>query len=387
MPCTGDRGGAKQHEVLMTGVVDPRYIGHKQPCAAQSTAEQTLSIVISHLSKTFGRHAAVDDISLDIAAGEFLVVLGPSGCGKSTLLRLIAGLDRPDRGEIAIDGQPVAGPGVETPPEERAVGVVFQSYALWPHMSVRDNVAFPAEARGLSRSAARREAEGHLATVDLTAFADRLPAALSGGQRQRTALARCLAGGARTILMDEPLANLDPHLRARMEAEIAGFHRQAGVTTLYITHDQREAMAMADRIAVMEKGRFLQVARPQEIHDRPACESVARFIGRAAVLDAAVTGTDEAWTAQAGPLSARAAGASRPGPARIMIRPGDVGLTDPGGTAATARLRDVFYRGGAWEALADVAGIAEPLPVAAIRPLRNGETVGMTLHGAWVLPG
>jgi iron(III) transport system ATP-binding protein len=250
---------------------------------------------------------------------------------------------------------------------------------------VRDNVAFPAEARGLSRAEARREADRHLATVDLAAFADRLPAALSGGQRQRTALARCLAGGARTILMDEPLANLDPHLRARMEAEIAAFHRQTGVTTLYITHDQREAMAMADRIAVMENGRFLQVAAPQEIHDRPACESVARFIGRAAVLDAEVTRDGDGWAVRAGPITAPADGASQPGPARIMIRPGDVALGDPDG-AAPARLRDVFYRGGSWEALADVDGLAEPLPVASPRPLRNDETAGVALHGAWVLP-
>jgi iron(III) transport system ATP-binding protein len=346
-----------------------------------------MSIAISNLRKAFGRYAAVDDVSLDIAAGEFLVVLGPSGCGKSTLLRLIAGLDRPDCGRIAIDGQAVVGPGVEMSPEARAVGVVFQSYALWPHMTVRDNVAFPAEARGLSRTEARRDADRHLATVDLAAFADRLPAALSGGQRQRTALARCLAGGARTILMDEPLANLDPHLRARMEAEIAAFHRQTGVTTLYITHDQREAMAMADRIAVMENGRFLQVAPPQEIHDRPACESVARFIGRAAVLDAAVTRDGEGWAVRAGQLSARADGATREGPGRIMIRPGDVVLTDADGAAAPARLRDVFYRGGSWEALADVDDLAEPLPVASTRLLRNEQAAGVTLRRAWVLPG
>lgn len=346
-----------------------------------------MSIVISGLCKAFGGQPAVDGVSIDLAAGEFLVVLGPSGCGKSTLLRLIAGLDRPDTGEIRIDGQCIAGPELQMPPEDRAVGVVFQSYALWPHMSVRDNVAFPAEARGLSRSKARSEADSHLATVDLAGFADRLPAALSGGQRQRTALARCLAGGARTILMDEPLANLDPHLRARMEAEIAGFHRETGVTTLYITHDQREAMALADRIAVMENGQFLQVAPPQDIHDRPVSESVARFIGRAAVLDASIDRSGAAWTAQVGPFCANAKGATHTGPARIVIRPGDVTLTDPDGADAPARLRDVFYRGGTWEALADVEGLAEPLPVSAASPLRNGDRLGLALHAAWVLPG
>lgn len=336
-----------------------------------------MSIKLTGLTKRFGRDAAIDGVSAQIADGEFFVVLGPSGCGKSTLLRAIAGLERLDGGEIALDGRQVSGPGLHVAPEDRAVGVVFQSYALWPHMSVRDNVAFPAEAAGKGRKAARAEADRHLTTVDLEPFADRFPAALSGGQRQRVALARCLAGGARTILMDEPLANLDPHLRGRMEAEIAAFHRAAGVTTIYITHDQREAMALADRIAVLEAGRVLQVAPPQHIHDRPATEHVARFIGRAAVLDAHVSGGKVAL----GPLSAPICAPD--GPARVVIRPGDVSMGDE---MAGARLGSVFYRGGSWEALAHLDGLAEPLPVAATTPLREGETVPVSLRSAWALP-
>ena len=248
-----------------------------------------MSILLRNVEKTFAGHRAVAGVSAELDEGELFVVLSPSGCGKSTLLRLIAGLEQPDSGEIMLRGEVMTDSTRHVAPEDRAVGVVFQSYALWPHMTVRDNVAFPAEARGAGRAEAQRLAEGHLGTVDLTGFAARRPAELSGGQRQRVALARCLAGGARTILMDEPLANLDPHLRGRMEAEIAAFHRETGVTTVYITHDQREAMALADRIAVMWEGRFLQIASPEELHDRPATEDVARFIGRAAVVDARVT--------------------------------------------------------------------------------------------------
>jgi len=342
-----------------------------------------MSVEIAQVGKTFDAHRAVDGVSASLRSGEFFVVLGPSGCGKSTLLRLVAGLETVDSGEIALDGRTVSAPGRHVPPEDRAVGFVFQSYALWPHMTVRDNVAFPAESGGTGRAAARRIADRHLETVDLAAHADRLPAALSGGQRQRVALARCLAGGARTILMDEPLANLDPHLRNRMEAEIADFHRRAGVTTLYITHDQREAMALADRIAVMGQGCFLQVGPPHEIHDRPASEEVARFIGRAAVLDARLSIASGAGHADLGPLSAPVTGQPIDRPGRVVVRPGDVRLADAG---TPARLESVFYRGGGWEALARVEGLADPLPVASTRPLLEGETVGVRLSGVWALP-
>jgi len=341
-----------------------------------------MSVEINAATKRFEGAAAVDRVDARIAPGEFFVVLGPSGCGKSTLLRLVAGLERLDAGDIRLDGRPVSGPGLHVPPEDRAVGVVFQSYALWPHMSVRDNVAFPAEAKGARRSDARAEAEQHLDTVALSDFADRLPAALSGGQRQRVALARCLAGGARTVLMDEPLANLDPHLRGRMEAEIARFHREAGVATLYITHDQREAMALADRIAVMWQGRFLQIAPPVDLHDRPATEEVARFIGRAAVLEATIRRSPDGWHADLGPLSAPVPEARAEGAGRVVVRPGDVDF----GAGTPARLTQVFYRGGLWEAMAGVEGLAEPLPGASPFRLTEGERTEIALKGAWALP-
>ncbi|SLN64049.1 Spermidine/putrescine import ATP-binding protein PotA [Roseivivax jejudonensis] len=341
-----------------------------------------MAVSLTDIRKTFGDRAAVDGVTAEIEDGEFFVVLGPSGCGKSTLLRMISGLETLDGGRVALDGRPVAGPGTHVPPEARNVGVVFQSYALWPHMDVRDNVAFPIESAGGGRRAARADAERHLATVALEEFAARRPAELSGGQRQRVALARCLAGGARTILMDEPLANLDPHLRASMEEEIHAFHRRAGATTLYITHDQREAMALASRVAVMARGRFQQVATPQALHDRPGTEEVARFIGRAAVLPATLEADGQA-TLAGQRVAVATAGPTAPGPVSVVIRPGDVRLGDG---PLTARLERVFYRGGAWEAMAAVEGLPEALPVTSARPLRTGETAPLTLTGGWVLP-
>ena len=224
------------------------------------------------------------------------VVANPRFCASallrfcaSALLRLIAGLEVADAGEIALGGKRVSGPGLHLPSEAPGVGFVFQSYALWPHLDVRGNVAFPLEAAGLRAVEAARRAERHLTTVALEHYASRKPAELSGGQRQRVALARCLAQDAGIILVDEPLANLDPHLRATMEEELVAFHRAAAATTVYITHDQREAMAVADRMAVMAAGRFLQVGAPNEVYARPASAEVARFIGEGVVHPVTVT--------------------------------------------------------------------------------------------------
>lgn len=240
-----------------------------------------MSIQLASVSKSFDAHKALNSVSLSIEDGTFFVVLGPSGCGKSTLLRAIAGLEPVDAGEIKLSGQAVAGKGLHLPPEQRQVGVVFQSYALWPHMNVAANVAFPLETAGETRSAVTARVAECLETVALTPFRQRKPAELSGGQRQRVALARCLAQGARTVLMDEPLANLDPHLRSTMEEELAAFHRASDATTLFITHDQREAMALADKVAVMWDGSILQADDPDTLYRRPNSKKVAGFIGAA----------------------------------------------------------------------------------------------------------
>ncbi|GAB5375909.1 MAG: ABC transporter ATP-binding protein [Acuticoccus sp.] len=341
-------------------------------------------IRLGGLTKRFGRMAAVDGVSLDIAPGEFFVVLGPSGCGKSTLLRLIAGLEEADGGTIELGGNPVVAPGHHTAPEARNVAVVFQSYALWPHMSVRQNVAFPAEAAGLKRQEVAGIVDRALEAVALSPFAERKPASLSGGQQQRVALARCLASRAPTVLMDEPLANLDVHLRAAMEEELARVHATSGATTLYITHDQREAMALATRIAVMQAGRILQVDTPEAIYERPASEEVARFIGRSTLCAAEVEAVDGAAArvrVAGAAFEAACAPATRPGPATVMIRPPDVVFGADGPFAA--RSVQNAYRGGGFEVAVEAEGVPSvaawaPRPVAT--PARFGFASG------WVLP-
>ncbi|MBR9762691.1 MAG: ABC transporter ATP-binding protein [Rhodobacteraceae bacterium] len=344
-----------------------------------------MSVSIRDLRKRFGDHVAVDGISVDIPQGAFFTVLGPSGCGKSTLLRLIAGLEVPDDGEIALKDSLVSSAGRHVPPEDRDVGVVFQTYALWPHMDVTGNVAFPLECEGLSRAKARAAAAEHLETVSLTELADRRPAELSGGQRQRVALARCLAGGAGVVLMDEPLANLDPHLRHRMEEELSAFHDTSGATIVYITHDQREAMALATLVAVMDNGRFAQVGTPEDLHDRPVSEQVARFIGRAAVLPARF----EDGLADLGPIQVplvQAAGARR-GAGQVVIRPANLRRAEtdhPGSFPAT--VSQATYRGGLWEALVEVPGLAEALPLQADRRLSRGDHLTLRMEPLWALP-
>jgi len=344
-----------------------------------------MSITLSNISRRYGASRAVDGLSATIPTGCFFTVLGPSGCGKSTLLRMIAGLEPLDEGSIALQGRMVAGPGLHLPPEARGVGVVFQSYALWPHMDVLGNVAFPIEAAGASRAAARAKAARHLQSVDLEGFAERRPADLSGGQRQRVALARCLAAQARIVLMDEPLANLDPHLRAAMEEEMTAFHARAGATTLFITHDQREAMALSDLVAVMRAGRFEQIASPQELHDSPANAFVAGFIGRGVVLDAEVTATasGRATLRLSNDLHIEArAGNAKLGPAQVLLRPGDLRL-DPSGVSG--RVLACAYRGDHWEAHVQADRLAKPLILKVPQRALPRETLRLAVSGGWVL--
>jgi iron(III) transport system ATP-binding protein len=342
-----------------------------------------MSITLQDLRKFFGGKPAVDGVTLDIRQGEFFAIVGASGCGKSTLLRLIAGLETADAGEIRLGGRQVSVPGLHLPPEARGTGFVFQSYALWPHLDVRGNVAFPAEAAGLGRAQAAARADRHLATVELTGFATRKPADLSGGQRQRVALARCLAQEARVILMDEPLANLDPHLRATMEEELTAFHRASGATTVYITHDQREAMAVADRMAVMADGRFLQVGTPAEIYDRPASAAVARFIGQGAIQPVMLRGGAAELAGQ--PVRLRGAEGVE-GARAALFRPADLAVGAPGKGLA-ARVLSTLYRGGVWEAKLVVEGLPAPFVVHLPGPERAGEALGLRVIGGWVLPG
>ena len=230
------------------------------------------------ITKRFGAIAAVDDASLGVAEGETLALLGPSGCGKTTLLRLLAGLDRPDRGSIALAGETLTGAGAFVPPERRRIGMVFQDWALFPHMTVARNVAF-----GLARDEHDRAAET-LELVGLSGVADRYPEELSGGQAQRVALARALAPRPRVLLFDEPFSNLDTELRVQVRSDVAGLMREVGMTSIFVTHDQEEAFVVGSRVAVMREGRIVQVGSPSEVYEYPVTPWVATFVGAANVL-------------------------------------------------------------------------------------------------------
>ena len=246
-------------------------------------------ISIRNLSKRFGGVVAVDSVSVDIAPNEFFALLGPSGCGKTTLLRMLAGLERPSEGEIVIDGQDMA----LTPPNQRPVNMVFQSYAVFPHMTVEQNVGYGLKVTGTARpEIAARVAEA-LAMVQLAELAGRRPDQLSGGQRQRVALARALVKRPKVLLLDEPLSALDAKLRDQMRVELTRLQQSVGITFIIVTHDQDEALSMADRIAVMDKGRISQIASPAELYERPASRFVADFIGKVNLIDAAVLGVGE----------------------------------------------------------------------------------------------
>jgi len=308
-------------------------------------------LTIEHVSKLFGAFRALDDVSIEVEDGEFVAILGASGCGKTTLLRQIAGFDKLDAGRICIGNMAVSTIERHIPPEKRRIGIVFQSYALWPHMTVAENVAYGLTVAGVKDPARLRRVEAALALVELEGFAERRPAALSGGQRQRVALARCLVTEPALVLLDEPLANLDVHLRAAMEDEFARFHARTGTTMIYITHDQAEAMALADRIAVMDKGRLLQVATPSRLYREPADATVAGFIGEGMVLPVdvhAVYGDGTCATDLYGHrVRMRCTPAQKTtSTARACLRAGDLRIVGPSAPGVRTRVDRAVYQGG-----------------------------------------
>jgi iron(III) transport system ATP-binding protein len=341
-----------------------------------------------------GGAPAVDAVDLTVADGEFLAVLGPSGSGKSTLLRLVAGLETVDAGEIAIGARIVSAPGRHLPPEDRGVGMVFQSYALWPHMTVRRNVGFPLEVRGVRGAAYAGRVGAALATVGLAGLEERRPAQLSGGQRQRVALARCLVMDPAVVLLDEPLASLDPHLRSALQEEFTAFHRATGATLLYVTHDQGEAMALAHRIAVLDGGRLVQVAPARDLYREPATPMVARFVGRGAVVPATVLGPAREGRVPADvlglPVALRAAPGQAPGPALACLRPEDLRPAAPERPGLAGQVARAAFQGGFVAvdvAPAGAGALRLPLalpPGAAPEP---GAPLRVAVEDGWVIPG
>jgi iron(III) transport system ATP-binding protein len=299
-------------------------------------------ISVAGLTKTFQSKSeavrAVNDVSFEVAAGEMVTLLGPSGCGKTTTLRLVAGLEKPDKGRIAVSGRTVVDPaaGLFVPPHRRNLGMVFQSYAVWPHMTVIENVAYALEGRGIPRAEMKRLAMDALTTVQLAHLADRPAPRLSGGQQQRVAIARAIVGKPQALLFDEPLSNLDAKLRGEMRAELSRLQRQIGLSSIYVTHDQAEALAISDWIVVMKDGRVVERGRPTQIYRYPQHIFTAQFIGNTNLLAGSVESIEPATGQLAvGTVCGRLIGIDpqktlRPGDkVRMSIRPEDLLLDGP----------------------------------------------------------
>ncbi len=330
-------------------------------------------------TRDYGAVRAVDALDLAVHDGEFLALLGPSGCGKTTTLNLVAGFVEPTAGRILVDGEDVTG----RPPHLRGLGVVFQSYALFPHLSVRENVAFGLRERRVPRAEIERRVGEALGLVRLDRAGRQRPSELSGGMQQRVALARALVYQPRVLLLDEPLAALDKKLREEMRDELRAIQRSVGITTIFVTHDQAEALGLADRIAVMNRGRIEQLGEPREVYERPATRFVADFIGASTVLRGRGVAADRVAI---GAATLRVAG-GRPWPAgatvELAIRPERVLLASgPGDNVLDARVEGLVYQGAQTEVtarLADGQRVLAFVPEPATVPLAAGEAVRLYL--------
>ena len=342
--------------------------------------------------------AAVDDVSFTVAAGEIVVLLGPSGCGKTTTLRCVAGLEHPTSGRIRIGGTVYTDPraGVLVPPRSRNLGMVFQSYAVWPHMTVRQNVAYPLKARGTSRAEMGKAIQQALDLVELGAYADRPVTQLSGGQMQRVALARSMVYEPQILLLDEPLSNLDAQLRLRLRDDLRRIIKRVGLTALYVTHDQTEAVVLGDRIGVMRDGKLLQLETPSEIYNRPADLFVAGFTGASNVIEGTVAsrngefgsitvGGSEQLVARIG------TGVGGRGAVKIALRPDNVDLAPVGDgpNRFRAHVRSRHYQGAQTLYELDVVGTTiEALEVGSAARFDEGAdiTVALPPEMCWAYP-
>ena len=328
-------------------------------------------LVLRGIARRFGSVTAVDDFNLTLAAGEFVSLLGPSGCGKTTTLRMIAGFLEPSAGTIALDGQVISSPGSALPPEKRNMSMIFQSYAIWPNMTVAQNVAFGLEVRKLPRAEVRARVERILEVVRMQHLHDRYPQELSGGQQQRVALARAIVVQPGVLLLDEPLSNLDANLREEMRYEIRRLHDEFKITTVYVTHDQAEAMVTSDRIAVMNQGRVEQVDEPRALYARPRTRFVAGFIGRTNFLDGEAQGDDVIFDGFRVPAARFAGTPPLRGRVTFSLRPQSIRLQrqrPPAGDAAVIVAGEVAqraYLGEHWDYAVRPAGSALTLRVTA----------------------
>lgn len=351
---------------------------------------------IRGITKTFGKVAAVSDVSLDIARGEFMTFLGPSGSGKSTTLYMIAGFFEPSAGDIRLEGRSI----LAEPSNRRNIGMVFQRYTLFPHLSVAENVAFPLRVRRRPRAEIARKVEEMLALVRLEHFAERMPAQLSGGQQQRVALARALAYDPPLLLMDEPLSALDKKLREEIQAEIRRIHRETGVTILYVTHDQEEALRLSDRVALFNHGRIEQVGKGRELYDAPRTRFVADFVGHSNFLDCTIAGrrgeraeivfpdgsrlSDVRFHDSAHMRDTSGAGSGN----SLMVRPDRVRIDAPGKPSTTpgidAVLTDATFIGETFHfAVTTAWGAPVHVRVGAAMPMPGEYAVGDRVRLSW----
>ena len=322
------------------------------------TAERAPLVEIEHVRRSFGDVRALDDVSMTIRENEFFALLGPSGCGKTTLLRILAGFEHPDEGSVRLSGADL----LALPPERRPINLMFQSYALFPHMSVEKNVAYGLEREGRPRDEVRARVAEVLATVGITETASRRPSQLSGGQRQRVALARAIVKRPRLLLLDEPLSALDRKVREEMQLELKRLQHEVGITFVVVTHDQEEAMSMADRIAVMRHGRLEQLDGPVDLYERPASLFVARFIGSNDLFEGVVA--DGGIVVEGvGLLPAASVSLTAGTPAWLGIRPEHVRVLEPGDPSAVLAgvVEDTQFQGGLSNIAVEVAGLAMPV--------------------------
>jgi spermidine/putrescine ABC transporter ATP-binding subunit len=348
-------------------------------------------IMIRGVSRFFGKVRAVDNLNFDIRAGEFFSLLGPSGCGKTTLLRLLAGFEMPDAGEIFIDGQPQS----RLPANRRPTNMVFQSYAIFPHLDVKQNIAYGLRNQGLSKAHIAVAVSEALELIKLPGYGDRRANQLSGGQRQRVALARALVCRPKVLLLDEPLGALDKKLREEMQLELRQLQRSVGITFIFVTHDQEEALTMSDRVAVMSKGKVLQIDSAERLYEAPNCREVAGFIGSMNFIDGELREIAQGYgIVDAGPLGllrVKFEGMTLPalGPATVAVRPEKLKLADqpsadPGDNNLQGRLTTRAYLGDRNHYYVEVEGLEKPLAVAAQNAKRNGAQSNLAGPTVWV---
>lgn len=337
------------------------------------TSHDARRVLLSHIDHRYDTDPVLRDVSLDVAAGESVALLGPSGCGKTTLLRVLAGLERPEAGTVTIGDDLVTGDGVWVPPEQRRVGMVFQDWALFPHMTVGENVAY-----GLPRSPDRdNKVAATLGLVGLRDLADRMPTTLSGGQQQRVALARALAPEPTVLLLDEPFSNLDTSMRVEVRSEVHRLLRDLGITAVFVTHDQEEAFVLGERVAVMREGRVVQFDVPRRIYERPTDRHVAEFVGSGVLVPATVSAGIATCAIGTVPLVSDSVSPTTDGRVDLLLRPEQLTVS-PGGTG---KVELVEYYGHDARVLVNVDGQTLAIRSEPTTELRRGDAVTVAFTG------